>query len=110
MAGPLPETPRENKNIIAICDHFTKYTKTYAMKGQPAEEVAEKCVDFCLTCGIPEAVLTDRGKNFTSQVIESLWERSDVHTLRMPAYHPKVHGITERLNRNIKTMLVLFID
>ena len=40
MAGPLPETPRGNKYILAICDHFTKYTKTYAMKGQTAEEVA----------------------------------------------------------------------
>ena len=110
MAGPLPETPRENKYILAICDHFTKYTKTYAMKGQTAEEVAEKCVDFCLTYGIPEAVLTDRGTNFTSQVIESLWERLDVHTLRTTAYHPQADGITERFNRTIKTMLAQFVD
>ena len=110
MAGPLPETPRGNKYILAICDHFTKYTKTYAMKGQTAEEVAEKCVDFCLTYGIPEAVLTDRGTNFTSQVIESLWERLDVHTLRTTAYHPQADGITERFNRTIKTMLAQFVD
>ena len=68
MAGPLPETPRGNRFMLAICDHFTKYTKTYAMKGQTAEEVAEKCVDFCLTYGIPEAILTDWYTNFTSQV------------------------------------------
>ena len=110
MAGPLPETLRGKKYILAICDHFTKYTKTYAMKGQTAEEVAEKCVDFCLTYGIPEAVLTDRGTNFTSQVIESLWERLDVHTLRTTAYHPKADGITERFNRTIKTMLAQFVD
>ena len=80
------------------------------MKGQTAEEVAEKGVDFCLTYGIPEAVLTDRGTNFTSQVIESLWERLDVHTLRTTAYHPQADGITERFNRTIKTMLAQFVD
>ena len=71
------------------------------MKGQTAEEVAEKCVDFCLTYGIPEAILSDRGTNFTSQVIVSLWERLDVHTLRTIAYPPQADGITERFNRII---------
>ena len=66
-------------------------------------------MDFCLTFGIPEAVLTDRGTNFTSQVIESLWERLDVHTLRTTAYHPQADGITERFNRTIKTMLAQFV-
>ena len=26
MAGPLPETPRGNRFMLAICDHFTKFT------------------------------------------------------------------------------------
>ena len=110
MAGPLPETPRGTRFMLAICDHFTKYTKTYAMKGQTAEEVAEKCVDFCLTYGIPEALLTDRDANFTSQVIESLWERLYVNTMRSTAYHPQAQGITERFNSTIKKMLAQFVE
>ena len=62
------------------------------MKTQTALEVAEKC------------------PNFTSQVIESLWERLDVHTLRTTAYHPQTDGITERFNRTIKTMLTQFVN
>ena len=88
MASLLQKTPCENKYILEICDQFTKYTKTYAMKGQTAEEVSEKYVDFCLNYGIPEAVLIDRGTNFTCQVIESLWEWLDFHTLRTTAFHP----------------------
>ena len=79
------------------------------MKTQTALEVAEKCLEYCLTFGIPESVLTDQGTNFTSQVIESLWERLDVHTLRTTAYHPQTDGITERFNRTIKTMLTQFV-
>ena len=63
-----------------------------------------------MTFGIPEAVLTDQGSNLTSQVIESLWERLDVNTLRTTAYHPQTDGITERFNRTIKTMLTQFVN
>ena len=105
MAGPLPITREGHKYILAICDHFTKHIKVFPMKTQTALEVAEKCLDYCLTFGIPESVLTDQGSNFTSQIVESLWERLDVHTLRTTAYHPQTDGITERFNRTIKTML-----
>ena len=29
MAWPLPETPRGNKHILAMCDHFTKHVKIF---------------------------------------------------------------------------------
>ena len=51
---------------------------------------------------------TDQGTNFTSQVVESLWELLDVHALRTTAYHPQADGITERFNRTIKDMLTQF--
>ena len=110
MAGPLPTTKRGNKYILVICDHFTKFVQAYALRGMTAEEVAEDAIKYCLIFGIPEAVLTDRGTNFTSQLIESLWERLDVHTLRTTAYHPQADGITERFNRTIKVMLAQFVD
>ena len=108
MAGPLPTTKEGHKYILAICYHFTKHIKVFPMKTQAALEVAEKCLAYCLTFGIPESVLTDQGSNFTSQVVESLWERLDVNTLRTTAYHPKTDGITERFNRTIKTILTQF--
>ena len=89
MAGTLPETPRGDKHILAMCDHLTKHVKIFPMKGKTAQEVAEKCMDNCMTFGIPDAVRTDKGTNFTSQVVESMWELLDVHTLRTTAYHPK---------------------
>ena len=37
------------------------------MKTQTALEEALKCLEYCLTFGIPEEVLTDEDLNFTSQ-------------------------------------------
>ena len=75
MAGTLPLTKRRYKYIFTICDHFTKHIKVFPMKTQTALEVAKRCLEYCLTFGIPKSVLTDQGSNFTSQVIKSLWER-----------------------------------
>ena len=72
MTGPLPETKRGNKYILAICDNFTKHVKVFSMKGQTAKEVAEKCLEYSMIFGVPEAVLTDQGTYFTSHVVESL--------------------------------------
>ena len=49
MAGPLPETLRGNKHILAMCDRFTKHIKVFPMKGQTAKEVSEKkCFEYCM--------------------------------------------------------------
>ena len=100
MADPLPTTKRGNKYILVICDYFTKFVLAYALQGMTAEDA----IKYCLIFGIPEAVLTHRGTNFTSQLIESLCVRFDVHTLRTTAYHQQADGITERFNRTVKIM------
>ena len=94
---------------MAICDHFTKHIKVFQMKTMTAIEVVGRCLDYCLTFGIPESVLTDQGTNFTIQVIESLWERLDLHTLRTTAYHPQTDGITERFNLTTKAMRTQYV-
>ena len=110
MAGSLPLKKGGYKYILAICDYFTKHIKVFSMNTMTALEVAERCLEYCLTFGIPESVLTDQGSNFTSQVIESLWQRLDVHTLRTTAYHPQTDCITERFNLTLKTILTQFVD
>ena len=59
--------------------------------------------------GIAEAVPTDQCTNLKCQVVESLWELLDGHTLRPTVYHHQVDGITERFNRTIK-MLTQFVQ
>lgn len=42
--GPFPETPRGNKYISVLTDHFSKYVEILAVPDQTAET--------CATCGV----------------------------------------------------------
>ena len=85
-----------------MCDHVTKHVRVVPMKGQRAKEVAEKCMEYWMTFGTPEAILTNQGTNITNQGVKSLWEPLDVYMLSTTVYHPQADGITEQFNRTIK--------
>ena len=40
IIGPLPRTPRGNRYILTVADHFTKHVEAYALQDQEAIAVA----------------------------------------------------------------------
>ena len=75
----LPKSTAGNTNILVICDHFTKWTIMHAMKDATAHSTAEKFIEYVCTYGIPESVLTDKGKNFQALLMEEIYLLLDVH-------------------------------
>ena len=61
------------KNILMMTNHFTRYALAVVMKDQTAKTVAKvfyKC--FIAVFGVPMKLLSDRGANFTSALVEEL--------------------------------------
>ena len=110
LTGKLPKTKAGNLYILVICDHFTKWVSLYALATHTADKVAECLLDFFSTFGIAENILTDQGAYFQSQLIAELMDLLDTHRLRTSPYHPQTDGITERLNRTLKTMITHFAN
>jgi hypothetical protein len=110
LVGPLPETTSGNKYILAVCDHYTKWAKLYGLKEISAPTVAKFLVEFFMSHGIPEAVLSDRGTNFLSHVITEIFDLLNIRRLKKASFHAQTDGLTERVNRTLKEMLRHFVN
>ena len=55
--------------------------------------------------GVPEALLSDRGTNLLSHVMQDVCELLGIRKLNTTAYHPQCDGMVERFNRTLKTMI-----
>ena len=65
--------PSVVKNVIVITDHFTRYTLVVVTKDQTAKTVMKVFYErFIAVFGAPVKLLSDRGANFTSALVEEL--------------------------------------
>ena len=74
IKGPLKVSKNGFKYILVVIDHFTKWVVLYALKNIDAKTTAKALFDFICRYGIPDAFLSDQGKNYQAQLIQELWE------------------------------------
>ena len=61
------------KNILVITDHFTRYALAVVTKDQTAKTVTKVFYEhFIAVFGVPAELLSDRGANFMSGLVEEL--------------------------------------
>uniref|UniRef100_A0A146MG21 RNA-directed DNA polymerase n=3 Tax=Lygus hesperus TaxID=30085 RepID=A0A146MG21_LYGHE len=110
VVGPLPPTKEGHKYILTIIDQFSRYVQFYPMRSQTAEEVAHNLVRHMARFGTSKRMLSDQGKNFTSELIRHLCEFFQVDKLQTTAYHPAGNGRCERVHRTMGKILAHFVN
>ena len=95
IVGPLPRTSRGNHFVLVLSDYATRYPEALPMRTITAVRVAEALVEIFTRHGIPEEILTDQGKNFTSALLGELYKLIGTRTT---PYHPQMDGVVERFN------------
>ena len=111
VTGPFPESVNGNKYIHVFTEYFTKYAETAAAKTQDAQVTAELFNRLVITRhGTPEKLLTDRGKNFQSNLFLSLCEIMDVKKKNTTSYHPQTDSLPERFNSTLINMVSKYVS
>jgi hypothetical protein len=87
-------------------DKFTKYAHFVPMSHPyTALPVAQLYFNNIYKLhGLPEAIISDRDRVFTSALWQELFRLSDTKLL-MSSYHPQTDGQTERLNQFLEAFL-----
>jgi transposase InsO family protein len=107
---PLPLSKGRYKYVLSVIDHFTKYVEFFPIESTTALESAQVILENICKYGVPESILTDRGSNYQSELVQELWELLDIHGLRTTAFRPQTDGESERNFRTLQIMIAAYVN
>ncbi|KAL6455418.1 hypothetical protein MHYP_G00361200, partial [Metynnis hypsauchen] len=110
LMGPLLKSPRQNEHLLVIVDYCSKWVELFPLRTAKAPQIANILVkDIFTRWGTPAYLVSDRGPQFTSHLLHSVCRQWGVVQKLTTAYHPQTN-LTERVNRNLKTMMASFVQ
>ena len=94
------------KNVLVMTDHFTRYALAVVTKDQKAKTVVKVFYErFIAIFGAPAKLLSDRGANFTSTLVEELCSAFGIQKCRTTAYHAQCNGQVEHFHQTLFHMI-----
>ena len=89
--GPLQESSEGKKYIVAITDHFWKWTESAVLPLKAADRVADFLYMTVCRFGCMDTLISDQGREFVNSVVDHLLERMSIYLV----YHPQTNGQRE---------------
>ena len=98
--------PSMVKNVLMMMDHFMRYALVVVTKDQTTKTVAKVFYEcFIAVFGAPAKLLSDRGANFTSTLVEELCAAFGIQKCRATAYHAQCNGQVECFHQMLFCMI-----
>lgn len=105
LVGPLPPSD-ENKYVLTIVDRFSRWPEAFPIPEQTAQVVGRVLYEqWICRYGCPDVITTDQGRQFESDLLNELHQRTGTRRIRTCAYHPQANGMVERFHRTMKAAL-----
>ena len=94
------------KNVLVMTNHFTRYALAVVTKDQTAKTVAKVFYKRVIAVfGTPTELLSDRGANFMSALVEELCSAFGIQKCRTTAYHAQCNGQVEHFHQTLFHMI-----
>lgn len=102
----LPMTLKGNRWLLIGVDYATNWCVAKAVPIASKEAVADFIYEeIVMNFGVMSEIVTDRGANFTSALVQEYVKRIGSKFKLTSAYHPRTNSKAERFNGVIKQML-----
>ncbi|KAG2212841.1 hypothetical protein INT45_010598 [Circinella minor] len=109
--GELPRTINGNRWILAAVDYATNWTITCAIPDATGQAIADFIYnEIVMRFGCPAEILTDRGSNFMSKVLNFYLGRVKIHHKLTFSFHPRSNSKIERENFVLKQMIRKYVN
>ena len=105
LIGPLTPSARGHRWILTVVDCATRYPEAVPLKGIETRDVAEELVGIFSRVGVPAEILSDRGTQFTSDLMAEVSRLLSLKQLFTTPYHAMCNGQVEKFNGTLKSML-----
>ena len=105
IVGPLPPS-QGYKYLLTCIDRFTHWPEAFPLMDITAESVARAFVlGWIARFGVPSTVITDRGRQFESNLWSQLSQLFGIHKQHTTAYHPAANSMVKGFYRQLKSAL-----
>ena len=95
------QSPRVT-TVLVFQDHFMKHMLAYVTPNQTAKTITKFLYQgYTSIFGAPARLLSDRGANFMSSMIDKMCKILCMKKLWTMSYHPQTNGLVERLHQMI---------
>ncbi len=102
----LPLSHEGNQYAVVFMDYLTKWPEVFAVPNQKAETIARLFVEHMIVRhGVPEHLLSDRGANFLSALVQEVCKLVGTTKLNTSGYHSQCDGLVEKFNGTLVNML-----
>ncbi|CAM4600745.1 unnamed protein product [Leuciscus chuanchicus] len=109
LMGPFPKSTRLNEYLLVVVDYCSKWVEMFPMRSAKTPFIANILIkDIFTRWGTPVYLVSDRGPQFTSQLLKETCKQWGVVQKLNTAYHPQTNLI-ERVNKVLKTMIASYI-
>lgn len=106
LVGPFsPASARGNKWVLTVVDYATRWPEAIPLRSIDTESVAEALLGVFTRVGFPQEILSDKGTQFTSQLMNEVCRLINVKQAFTTPYHPMSNGLNEMFNAIFKQML-----
>ena len=99
LIGPIePRSNAGKRYILTLVDYTTRYPEAIALSNIDTVCVAEAMIEIFSRVGIPKEIVTDRGSQFTSGMMQEVHRLLSLKHLPTTPYHAMGNGLVERFN------------
>ena len=100
-----PTSEQGHRFILTIVDVATRFPEAVPLKHIDTPALLKGLLSVFSRVGCPTEILSDRGTQFTSNMMKQMFELLSVDHLTTSPYHAQTTGIVERFNGTLNTML-----